>query len=190
MFSHRCEVLVAVEEEYEGLQKRLSRNEVAELSEVELNRLIRIQRWNPRSRIVDPKVHEVDGWSGMKYSAMMCGPVCCRREVWRSPEKVVQKWSSWIVRGRINSSSFATGNIWVSKCRPKGPWIRWLYPHGGELLLIKERTEICPSCLKIVEEEIVWQAFTEFDMPRKVVQTEWDSSSPLGEIIWWNQRLK
>ncbi len=60
---------------------KLSRNEVAELSEAELIRLIRIQRWNPGSRSVDPKVHELDGRSGMKYSAVMRGPVCCRREV-------------------------------------------------------------------------------------------------------------
>ena len=59
----------------------LSRNEVAKLSEMELIRLIRIQRWNPGSRSVDPEVHELDGRSGMKYSAMMRGPVCCRREV-------------------------------------------------------------------------------------------------------------
>ena len=36
-------------------RKRLSRNEVAELSETELIHLIRIQRWNPGSRSVDPK---------------------------------------------------------------------------------------------------------------------------------------
>ena len=69
----------------------LSRNEVAELSEAELIHLIRIQWWNPGSRSVDPKVHELDGRSGMKYSAMIRGPVCYRREVWRSPEKVVQE---------------------------------------------------------------------------------------------------
>ena len=110
----------------------------------------------------------------MKYPAMMRGPVCYRREVWRSPEKVVREWSSWIVRGGINtSSSFATGNPWVLKCRPKGPWTRWLYPHGGELLLIKEWTEIRPSSSKDFEEEVVWRAFTKFDMPRKVIRGDW-----------------
>ena len=54
-------VLFAIEEKYEGLQKRLSGNEVAELSEAELIRPISIQRWNPVSRSVDPKVHELDG---------------------------------------------------------------------------------------------------------------------------------
>ena len=100
-------------------------NEVAELSEVELIRLIRIQRWNPGSRSVDPKVHELDGSS-----------------------------------------------------------------HGGELLLIQERTEILPSCQKDFEEEIVWWAFTEFNMPGKVIRVEWDLSSPLGEIIRRDQRSK
>ena len=56
-------VLFVVEEKYEGLQKGLSGNEVAELSEAELIRLIRIQPWNPGSRSVDPKVHELDGSS-------------------------------------------------------------------------------------------------------------------------------
>ena len=59
----------------------LSRNKVAELSEVELIHLIHIQWRNPGFRSVDPKVHELDGRSGMKYSAMMRDPVCCRREV-------------------------------------------------------------------------------------------------------------
>ena len=56
-------------------------------------------------------------------------------------------------------------------------------PHGSELLLVKERTEIRLSCLDVAEEEIVWRAFTEFDKPGKVIRAEWDSSSPLGEII-------
>ena len=73
----------------------VSRDEVAELSEAELIRLIRIQRWNPGSRSVDLKVDELDG-----------------------------------------------------------------SPHGGELLLIRERTEIHPSCLKDFEEAVVWRAFT------------------------------
>ena len=47
MFSRRCVVLVTVGEKYEGLQKRLSRNEVAELSEVELIRLIHFQLGSP-----------------------------------------------------------------------------------------------------------------------------------------------
>ncbi len=48
-------VLFAVEEKYEGLQKRLSGNEVAELSEVELIRLVHLQLENPGSKRVDPK---------------------------------------------------------------------------------------------------------------------------------------
>ena len=104
----------------------LSRNEVTELSEAELTRLIRIQRWNPGSRSVDPK----------------------------------------------------------------GSWTRRLYPHSSELLMIKEQTEIRPSSSKDFEEEVVWRAFTEFDMPGKVLRTEWDSSSPMGEIIWRDQRSK
>ena len=59
----------------------LSRNEAAELSEAELIRLIRIQQWKAGSRSVDPKVHELDGRSGIKYSAMMRDPVCWRREL-------------------------------------------------------------------------------------------------------------
>ena len=113
----------------------------------------------------------------------MRGPVFCRREVWRSPEKVVQEWSSWIVRGEINSSdSFATGNPWAEKGRPKGPLTRRLYPHGVMLPAGKERTEIRPSCLKVADEEIVWWAFMEFDMPGKVIRAEWDSPFPLMKI--------
>ena len=48
-------VLFVVEENYEGLQKGLSRNEVAELSEAELIRLVHFQLGTPRSRSVDPK---------------------------------------------------------------------------------------------------------------------------------------
>ena len=40
---------------------------------------------------------------------------------------------------------------------------------------------MCPSCLKDFE-EVVWRAFTEFDMPEKVIRDEWDSSSLLGDI--------
>ena len=36
--------------------------------------------------------------------------------------------------------------------------------------MVKERTEIHPSCLKVAEEEVVWRAFTEFYMPGKVVR--------------------
>ena len=119
-------VLFAVEEKYEGPLKMLSRNEVAELSEAELIRLVHLQLGTPESKGVDPK----------------------------------------------------------------GPWTRRLYPHGGELLLIRERTGIRPFCLKDIEEEVVWRAFIEFDMPRKVIRAEWDSSSSLSEIIWWDQRSK
>ena len=48
-------VLFAVEENYEGLQKRLSRNEVAELSEAELIRLIHFQLGTPESKRVESK---------------------------------------------------------------------------------------------------------------------------------------
>ena len=83
----------------------LFRNEVDELLEAELIRLIHIQRWNLGSRSVDPK----------------------------------------------------------------GPSTRRLYPHGGKLLLIKERIETCPSSLKDYEEEkeVVWRAFTIFMFPEK-----------------------
>ena len=55
-------------------------------------------------------------------------------------------------------------------------------PHGGELLLVKQWAEIRPSCLKDFEEEVVWRAFIEFNMPEKVIRAEWDSSSPLVKI--------
>ena len=58
----------------------LSRNEVAELSEAELIRLIHVQQWNTGSRSEDSKIHELDGRSRMKYSAVMHSPVYCRRE--------------------------------------------------------------------------------------------------------------
>ena len=61
MFSHKYVVLVAAGEKHEGLQKRLSRNEVAEFSEAELIRLIHIQLGTPGSRSVDSRVHESDG---------------------------------------------------------------------------------------------------------------------------------
>ena len=112
-------VLFTVGEKYEGLQKRLSGNEVTELSEVELIRLVHLQLGTPGSNRVDSK----------------------------------------------------------------GPLTRRLYLHGGELLLIKEQTETRPSSLKDFEEEVVWWAFTKFDMSRKVIWAEWDSSSPLGENI-------
>ena len=54
---------------------------MAELSEAELIRLVHLQLVTPRSISVDPKVYELDGRSGMKYSAMMHGSVCCKREV-------------------------------------------------------------------------------------------------------------
>ena len=111
-------VLFAVGEKYEGLQKRVSRNEVAELSEAELIGLVHLQLGTPRSKRVDPK----------------------------------------------------------------GLWTRRLYPHSDELLLIKEGTEIRLSCSKDFEEEIVWWAFIEFDMPGKVIRAEWDSSSSLVKI--------
>ena len=59
--------------------------------------------------------------TGVNVQPYMCGPVCCGLEVIAVSLKVVQEWSSWIVRGGINSSSsFATGNIWVWKGRPNG----------------------------------------------------------------------
>ena len=51
MFSHKYGVLVAAGERHKGLQKRLSKNEVAELSEVELIHLIHIQLGTPGSRV-------------------------------------------------------------------------------------------------------------------------------------------
>ena len=48
-------VLFAVGEKYEGLQKRLSGSEVAELSETELIRLVHFQLRTPGSKRVDPK---------------------------------------------------------------------------------------------------------------------------------------
>ena len=113
-----CMVLFSVGEKNEDLQKGWSRNEVAELSEVELICLIHFQLGIPTSQSVDPK----------------------------------------------------------------GPWGRRLYPHGGELLLIKDETEIGPSSSKDFEEVIVWWAFTEFDMPGKVIRAEWDLSSSLVKI--------
>ena len=44
----------------------------------------------------------------------MCGPGCCGREVIAVSLKVVQEWSSWIVRGGMNSSnSYSTVEPWV-----------------------------------------------------------------------------
>ena len=125
MFSHKCVVLVTAGERHEGLQKRLSRNEVTELSEAELIRLIRIQLGTLGSRRVDSRVHELDG-----------------------------------------------------------------SPHGVLLLLGRERTDKRPSCSKDAQEEVVWRAFTEFDMSGKVIRAEWDSSSSLGENIWRDKRSK
>ena len=48
-------VLLAVGEKYKGLQKRLSGNEVAELSKAELIRLVHLQLGTPGSKRVDPK---------------------------------------------------------------------------------------------------------------------------------------
>ena len=59
MFRYKYVVLVAVGERHEGLQKRLSRNEVAELSEAEL--ICLIQLGTPWSRRVNSRVHELDG---------------------------------------------------------------------------------------------------------------------------------
>ena len=56
-------VLFAAGEKYEGLQKRLSRNEVAELAEAELIHLVHLQLGTPGSWSVDPKVHELDSSS-------------------------------------------------------------------------------------------------------------------------------
>ena len=48
-------VLFTVGKKYEGLQKRWSRNEVAELSEAELIRLVHLQLGTSGSKRVDPK---------------------------------------------------------------------------------------------------------------------------------------
>ena len=114
-----------LERRHEGLHKRLSRKEVAELSEAELFRLIHIQLGTPGCRRVDSRVHESDS-----------------------------------------------------------------SPHGVVLLLGRERTDKRPSCSKDAEEEVVWRAFTEFDLPGKVFRAEWDSSSLLGENIWRDKRSK
>ena len=41
-------------------------------------------------------------------------------------------------------------------------------PHGEMLLFGRERTDKCPSSSKDAEEEVVWRAFTELDLPGKV----------------------
>ena len=51
------------------------------------------------------------------------------------------------------------------------------------MLQMKELTEIRPSSSKDFEEEVVWRAFTEFDITGKTIRAEWGWSSPLGEII-------
>ena len=63
MFSHKYVVLVAAGERHEDLQKRLSRNEVAELSEAKLICLIHIQLGTLGCRSVDSRVPELDGSS-------------------------------------------------------------------------------------------------------------------------------
>ena len=72
------------------------------------------------------------------------------------------------------------------KCDPTNEWAKYCF----KLLLLKGTDRKLPSCSKVAEEEVVWRVFTEFDMPGKVIQAEWDSSSPLGEIIWLDQRSK
>ena len=63
----------------------------------------------------------------MNVQPLTCGPGCYGREVIAVSLKVVQEWSSWIIRDGIYlSNSFSTGSHWVSKCTPKGPWIRQL----------------------------------------------------------------
>ena len=87
----------------------------------------------------------------------MCGPGCCRREVWRSPEKVVQEWSSWM-SGRIThrcrhsksqrrhksvpvssglnaSNSCSTGNPWSKRVDSKLHKLDG-FPHGVVILLL------------------------------------------------------
>ena len=110
ILEHKYVVLVAAGERHEGLQKMLSRNEVAELLDAELIRLIPVQLGTPGSRSIDSRVHESD---------------------------------------------------------------------GSPLLLGTERTDKRPSCSKDSQKEVVWRAFNEFDLPRKVIRAEWDSSSPL-----------
>ncbi len=49
--------------------------------------------------------------------------------------------------------------------------------------VVSSEGHIMPPHTKDFEEEVVWRAFTEFDMLGEVVRAEWDSSSLLGEII-------
>ncbi len=61
----------------------------------------------------------------------------------------------------------------------------WKPIEGTTILLLgRKRTEIRPSCQKDAEEEVVWQAFPEFDLPGKVIRAE------LCENIWRDQRSK
>ena len=65
MFSHKYVVLVAAGERHKGLKKRLSRNEVAELSEAELIRLIHIQlgtKPNEKCRLKGPWIRWLFSW--------------------------------------------------------------------------------------------------------------------------------
>ena len=64
------------------------------------------------------------------------------------------------------------------------------FPRGVILLVGRERTDKRPSCSKDAEEESIWQAFTKFDLPQKVIWAEWDLSSLLDENIWRDQRSK
>ena len=107
-------VLFPVGEKYEGLQKRLSRKEVAALLEAELIHVVYLQMGTFGSRSVNPKVHELD-----------CSP------------------------------------------------------HGSELLLIEERTEIYLFCSKVAEEVLDWHSFIIFSLPRKV-RAEWNKLTSLG----------
>ena len=147
----------------------MSRNEVAELSEVELICLVQLQLGTLDSRSVAPKVNELDGRSGMKYSAM-------KKRLSRNEVVELSEAES------IRLIHFQMGSPWFRSVDPKVHESDGS-PHDGELLLVNEWTEICLSCLKDFEEEVVWQAFTKFDMLGKVIRAEWDSSSPLGEII-------
>ena len=83
--------------------------------------------------------------------------------------------------GRNTSSLYPTGNpsSWRLDSRvhkPDGspPDVTTLPPR-------RERTEIRLSRSQDFEEEKVWRAFTEFDLPGKVIRAEWDPSSSLDE---------
>ena len=58
------------------------------------------------------------------------------------------------------------------------------------ILLLERGLKDRPSCSRDSEEEIVWWAFTTFELPRKMVWAEWDKSSSIGENMWRDQQSK